>query len=172
MAYAVIRLRSSRDKNQKIKDTFKMLRLNSVNHCIVIPERETYKGMLEKVKDLTTWGEIDIDTMVDLLKSKSGMEESELEKRISEKTSFDKIDQLAIAVTSDKITLDEIDGLDKVFRLHPPVGGYRSIKKPYNMGGALGYRGSEINPLIQKMLGPENIQKEADIHGKKEKEEK
>ncbi|MBS3781722.1 MAG: 50S ribosomal protein L30 [Candidatus Thermoplasmatota archaeon] len=171
MAYAVVRLKSSRDKKPKMKDTLKMLRLNSVNHCTVIPKRPAYKGMLNKVKDMVTWGEIDIDTMVDLLKNKSEMEESELEKKISEKTSYDDLEQLADAVTSDEITVDEIDGLDRVFRLDPPFGGYRSTKKPYNMGGALGYRGSEINPLIQNMLGPENTHEEADKHGKKEKEE-
>ncbi len=171
MAYAVIRLKSSRNENQKMKDTLKMLRLNSVNHCTVIPEKSTYEGMLQKVKDKVTWGEIDIDTMVDLLKSRSGIEESELEKKIEEKTSYEGIDQFANAVTSDEILLDEIDGLDKVFRLHPPIGGYRSTKKPYNTGGALGYRGNKINPLIQKMLGPTNAQEEADIHGKEEKEE-
>lgn len=172
MAYAVIRLKSSRDKKPKMRDTLKMLRLNSVNHCTVIPERPTYEGMLNKVKDLITWGEIDMETMIDLLKNKSDMEENELEKKIIDKTSYDDIDQFAEAVVSDDISLDEIDDLDRVFRLHPPVSGYRSTKKPYNTGGSLGYRGSEINPLLQKMLGPQNTQKEADIHGKKEKEEK
>ncbi|MEF8832127.1 MAG: 50S ribosomal protein L30 [Candidatus Thermoplasmatota archaeon] len=171
MAYAVVRLKSSRNKKPKMKDTLEMLRLNSVNHCTVIPERPTYEGMLNKVKDLITWGEIDTDTMANLLKSKSNIEESELEKKIDEETAYEGIDQLAEAVVSDDITLDDIDGLDRVFRLHPPFSGYRSTKKPYNTGGALGYRESEINPLLQKMLATENTQKEADIHGKKEKEE-
>ncbi|MFP4000949.1 MAG: 50S ribosomal protein L30 [Thermoplasmata archaeon] len=152
MAYAVVRLKSSRDKTQKTKDTLEMLRLNSVNHCTVIPESPTYKGMLKKVKDLITWGEIDIETMVSLLERSSGMARDELEEKISERTSYDKIDQFAIAVTSDKVLLSDIEGLDRVFRLNPPKGSYQSIKKAYNMGGALGYRGSDINSLIQKML--------------------
>jgi len=158
MAYAVVRLKSSRKKRQDLKDTLEMLRLNSVNHCTVIPEEPTYEGMLNKVKDMVTWGEIDIETMVQLLSNKSDMDKDELEEKISEKTSYDKIDQFAIAVTSDKIKLDDIDGMDRVFRLHPPEGGYRSTKKSFNMGGALGYRGSEINSLILKMLGPESNQ--------------
>lgn len=152
MAYAVVRLKSSRDKNQKMKDTLDMLRLNSVNHCTIIPERPTYEGMLEKVKDLITWGEIDIETMVALLERSSDMENDDLEEKISEETSYDQIDQFAIAVTSDKVLLSDIEGLNRVFRLNPPEGGYRSTKKAYNMGGALGYRGSEINSLIEKML--------------------
>lgn len=154
MAYAVVRLKSSRDKNQKMKDTLDMLRLNSVNHCTIIPERPTYEGMLEKVKDLITWGEIDIETMVALLERSSEMENDDLEEKISEETSYEQIDQFAIAVTSDKVLLSDMKGLNRVFRLNPPEGGYRSTKKAYNMGGALGYRGSEINSLIEKMLKP------------------
>jgi len=39
-----------------------------------------------------------------------------------------------------------------VFRLNPPKKGYKSIKKSYKEGGALGYRGEKINNLIQRMI--------------------
>ena len=44
-------------------------------------------------------------------------------------------------------------GNAKTFRLHPPKKGWerKGIKKPYNSGGALGYRGVEINSLIKRM---------------------
>lgn len=42
----------------------------------------------------------------------------------------------------------------KVFRLHPPRGGFerKGIKVPFTVGGVLGYRGNAINDLISKML--------------------
>jgi len=40
----------------------------------------------------------------------------------------------------------------KVIRLHPPRRGWEAIKEPYRSGGSLGYRGKEINKLIQKMV--------------------
>ena len=42
----------------------------------------------------------------------------------------------------------------KTFRLHPPKKGWerKGIKKPFKRGGALGYRGAEINDLIRRML--------------------
>ncbi|HEV2165782.1 MAG TPA: 50S ribosomal protein L30, partial [Thermoplasmata archaeon] len=43
-------------------------------------------------------------------------------------------------------------GLRPVFRLHPPKGGWRSTKKPFASGGALGYRGPAINDLARKMV--------------------
>ena len=42
----------------------------------------------------------------------------------------------------------------KFFSLHPPRGGFerKGIKKPFNLKGALGYRGDNINVLIKKMI--------------------
>lgn len=42
----------------------------------------------------------------------------------------------------------------KFFSLHPPRGGFerKGIKKPFNLKGALGYRGDKINVLIKKMI--------------------
>ncbi|MBN1376996.1 uL30 family ribosomal protein [Candidatus Woesearchaeota archaeon] len=42
----------------------------------------------------------------------------------------------------------------KTFRLSPPKGGFRKkgIKKPFGRGGALGYRGRDINNLLKRML--------------------
>ncbi len=152
MAYAVVRIRSSRKKNRKIRDTLDMLRLNKVNHCTIVPENPQYEGMLNKVKDIVTWGEIDIDTLVDILENRVDIENDELIEMIKDQTSYERIDEFAIAVTSDKISLDEIDGLENFFRMHPPLGGYRGVKKPYNTGGSLGYRGEDINSLLQNML--------------------
>jgi large subunit ribosomal protein L30 len=39
-----------------------------------------------------------------------------------------------------------------IFRLSPPRKGYEGNKKSYQNGGALGYRGKDINDLIQRML--------------------
>ena len=40
------------------------------------------------------------------------------------------------------------------FRLHPPRKGFerKGIKRPFTVGGALGYRGKKINELIKRML--------------------
>ena len=43
-------------------------------------------------------------------------------------------------------------GVKPLFRLKAPKGGWRSTKKPFALGGALGYRGRSINDLARKML--------------------
>ena len=70
MTYAVIRVRGSVNVRSDIKDTLKMLRLNRVNHCVLVPNTKPYSGMLQKVKDYVTWGEIDDETLKLLMDKK------------------------------------------------------------------------------------------------------
>ena len=43
---------------------------------------------------------------------------------------------------------------ERLYRLHPPIKGYerKGIKTTYSKGGALGYRGKDINTLITRMV--------------------
>ena len=56
---AVIRVRGRVDVRNDIKDTLKMLNLTKSNHCVIIDDRESFLGMLQKVKDYVTYGPID-----------------------------------------------------------------------------------------------------------------
>ena len=55
--------------------------------------------------------------------------------------------------------MTDVKGLKPVMRLHPPRQGYKKVKRPYSVGGAVGYRGAEIERLLLRMLG---AQKEAE----------
>jgi len=57
------------------------------------------------------------------------------------------------AIGGEKVELKKL-GIKPVFRLKPPKKGFgrRGIKKPYSIGGALGYRASDINDLISRMI--------------------
>ena len=44
MSWAVVRVRGSVNVNPKIKETMKLMKLNRVNHCVIIPENDTYTG--------------------------------------------------------------------------------------------------------------------------------
>lgn len=165
MAYAVVRIRGSVNVRGEIKDTMKMLGLTRANHCVVIPETDSYRGMLQKVKDYVTWGEIDESVMARLLylRGKLAGGKPISETFVRENTEYESIEELARAVAKDQATLNNIDGLKPVFRLHPPIGGYRTIKRAYNVGGSLGCRGKHINALLEKMIeerGHEDVKKE------------
>jgi large subunit ribosomal protein L30 len=67
------------------------------------------------------------------------------------KQRFKDVDAFVDEFFSNKIKLRDVN-INPAFRLHPPRGGYESIKNPYVIGGTLGYRGEKINELLEKMI--------------------
>ncbi len=65
---AVIRLKGLADMPPDVEKALDLLRLRRRYTCVVIDERLSYIGMLRVVKDWVTWGEIDADTLAELLR--------------------------------------------------------------------------------------------------------
>ena len=59
---AVVRIRGNIGLKNEVRDTLKMLNLHRNNYCAVVPNNSNYQGMLQKVKDYVTYGEIDEET--------------------------------------------------------------------------------------------------------------
>ena len=152
---AVIRLRGLMGVKKDIKDTMKMLRLHNKNHCVVINNSPNYIGMLRKVKDYVTWGEINEKTFKELLLNRGRIvgKKNVDEEYIKEKARISS-DEFVKEFFNFKKNLKDISGMKLVFRLKPPVRGFerKGIKVPFSMGGALGYRKEKINDLVQRML--------------------
>jgi len=152
MLLAVVRLRGSIGVNRKIEDTLKMLRLHKKYHCVVIPDTPSYRGMLQVVKDYVAYGEIDAETLSMLLRNRGRLKGDKrlTDEYVKEKTGYESIEEFAKAVVEGKASLKDLPDLKPVFRLHPPRGGLKSIKKPYGYGGDLGHH-KEIKKLLYKM---------------------
>lgn len=152
---AVIRVRGTVDRSMSIKKTLHLLRLNRPNHCVIIDDRDTYKGMLQKAKDLITWGELNFETTKELILKRGRLKGGKriTEEYIQNNSDFLSIDDFVGKFLKFEANLSDIKGLKPVFRLHPPRKGYKKlgVKQPFTLGGALGYRGSDINSLITKM---------------------
>ena len=73
MTGLVIRVRSDRTVERSIRETMESLNLTRVNHAVLIPESETYAGMLQKVKDFVTWGEISEGAIAGLIRDRGRM---------------------------------------------------------------------------------------------------
>ena len=152
---AVIRIRGEVRVDKRIEDTLKMLRLLKKNRCSVVPNTRSYLGMLGKVKDYCTFGEIDEDTLALLIEKRGRLKGDKplTYDYLKQKLKVD-FKQFAGIFMQGKMGLKDIPGLKPFFKLHPPIGGFEreGIKKPYTIGGALGYRKKEINKLIRKMI--------------------
>jgi len=138
---AAIRVRGLIQVNSKIENTLRMLRLYKNNYCTVVPNTPNYIGMLKKTKDYITWGEIDDETFKLLVNKRAEVFNG------SEKDSKNKIKYNDYVLVENK-------KIKKYFRLSPPRKGFerKGLKHSYQNGGALGYRGKDINDLIKRML--------------------
>ena len=155
MKLAAIQIRGGIMMSSEIKDTLNLLKLTRKNSCVVVDNNPIYLGMLVKLKDFITWGEIDKDTLKNLLEKRGKLAANKhlTSEYLKDKVRMD-LDAFADAFMNGKIKLKNVPGLKNYFRLKPPVHGFerKGIKKQFSLGGALGYRGKNINELIRRML--------------------
>jgi large subunit ribosomal protein L30 len=154
MTFAVVRVRGIVNVKPDIKKTLQLINLTRANHCVILDENPSTKGMLQIAKDYVTWGEIDKEVLTKLITTRGRLEgDKELdEKHLKSATSYTTIDKLSQDIIDNKFKLKDIPSVKPVFRLNPPKNGYEGIKRSYKNKGALGYRGKDINKLIQRMI--------------------
>ena len=137
---AVVLVRGMVSMTKSMKDTLEMLKLTHKNRCVVVNNTPPMVGMMAKVKDFVTWGEISEAAFKELVDKRG---EEYLGRTTDSKKKYD------------YKTL-EIDGrkYKPYFRLNPPRKGFgrKGIKVAFRAGGALGYRGEKMNDLLQRML--------------------
>jgi large subunit ribosomal protein L30 len=141
--WAVIRIRGRVGLRKEIRDTLTMLRLHRKMHCVLLNETPDIAGMLFKVKDIVTWGEISDEILRELLKWKG--------RRPGNKRLTDAEAEAAFKGIKQGKRLPEL-GLKPVFRLVPPSRGFRRSIKQRWPKGEVGYRGGDINELLRRMI--------------------
>lgn len=162
MVYAVIRVKGVCKTNKDIKDTLRMLHLTRTNSCVIVPDTPSYRGMLQKVKDYVTWGEIGAEVLAKMIALRGRIEGNRriTDEYVRANTKYDSIYALAQAIVNGEFNYASLKAVKPLFRLHPPIGGYRSVKRVFKDKGALGYRGKEIEKLIERMLAIDVQKKE------------
>ena len=151
---AVIRLKGSVDLNGKKKDTLSLLRLSRPYYCTLVDNDPQKLGMLQKLKEMVTWGQIEPDVLEELLLERGELEGGKevTDEVVDEKTPYSSVAEFAEAICEGEAELDALDGLKKVFRLHPSKKGFKSMRRSFSHGGAVGDRGDKINDLIDLMM--------------------
>jgi len=152
----VVRIRGISGVPEDIEYTLNSLRLRRKYNATIFNNRPEIEGMLKKAKDMITWGEANEKTIELLLTKRAKVNGKKLtDEFIKEKLGVPSIKDLAKAIINSEVPLEKLWelGINKVFRLHPPKGGFKnSIKRQYKNYGELGYRGEAINKLIEKMV--------------------
>lgn len=137
---AVVLVRGMVKVPGRVKDTLAMLKLPRKNQCIVFADNLVQQGMLKKVKDYITWGEISEETFQELIKRRGKEWEG------SSRDRKEKYDYKTLEAGGKKYL--------PYFRLNPPRKGFgrKGIKVAFPAGGALGYRGEKMNDLLRRMI--------------------
>lgn len=144
---AIVRLKGIYGLHPDVKKTLQLLRLHKVNHAVLYPDTPAIRGMLQKVKDTIAWGEIERNTLIQLLKKRGRLPGN---KRITEeylKSLGKTIEEIADEIMNGKKPQDF--GIKPVFRLRPTRV---DKKRPFKLGGSLGYHGKHINELLREMI--------------------
>ena len=151
---AIVQLRGEVNQSEAVRDTLGMLNLHRVNHATLVPETDTYEGMVTKVNDWVAHGEPSVETVELLLETRGEPAEGDADiddEWIAEHTDYDGLEALADALVAEETTL-QAEGLAPTLRLHPPRGGHDGIKHPTTEGGQLGpHATEEIDNLLEAM---------------------
>ncbi len=152
--FAVVRVRGGMETRGKVEGTLRQLHLRRKQECVFVKESGALKGMLLLAKDFITWGEINSQTCEQLIaqRAKVAGDKPLTDEYVSKNSSFKSVKEFAQAVAEGKGAFKDVKGLKPLLRLAPPRQGFGgSIKRAFPEG-ALGYRGDNINELLQRML--------------------
>jgi len=150
--FVVIRIRSTIGVRESIEKTFSMLNLKAVNNCVILPETESYKGMIKKIKDVATYGTISKEMLSKMLEKRGRLlGNKRIDNAALKEIGYDSFDKLASDLIDKKINFKQLKKIKQPFRLTPPSKGFRSTKLHYPKGD-LGNRGGKINELLERMI--------------------
>jgi large subunit ribosomal protein L30 len=151
--FAVVKVRGTISAQREARETLELLRLARTNHAVLIDNRPSFMGMLYRVQNYVTWGEVSKETVALMLKKRGKLAGGKkLTDEAAEKLGYKSIDALAEAIASCKAEYQKLPNVQPVFKLHPPKKGFKGkTKKSYAAGGEAGYRGEAINDLIKRM---------------------
>ena len=151
----IIRIRGAHGMNRKILHTLHLLNLYRTNSATLVRTTSSTKGMIQKAKDYIAYGPISSEYIKKMLDKRGLLVGNKpiTDTFVRTNTVYKSVGDLAKALHSGNIVLNQITGLKPVFRLHPPIGGYPgSIKKAVGAGGSLGKVGDKINLYLKKMI--------------------
>ncbi len=149
-----VKVRGEISAQREARDTLAMLHLSHSNHAVLIDSRPSFLGMLQRVQSYVTWGEASKETVALMLKERGKVTGGKaLTDEFAQKIGYKSLDDMAEAIANCKVEHWKLEGVQRVFRLHPPSKGFKGkTKKSYRAGGEAGYRGEAINKLVKRMV--------------------
>jgi len=147
---SAIRVRGSSGIQEGVKRELSSMGLEKVNSCALLPDNDSTRGRLQRVKDYVTWGDLDEEGAKLLLERADVSNRKDLTTdNLEEVTGYDSMDDLASDLAEGEVSLKDA-GIKHVVRLHSPRRGFEDKKRTYPEG-CLGDRDEDVNDLIRRM---------------------
>src|SRR3989338_19358 len=135
-----IRISGQVKLSHDIVEALYRMRLRKKYSAVLLKPTKENLSLLRKLRDYIAYGDINKETLLDLIKSRGqSMEKS---KKINAEKIYEELG---------KKSLEDL-GLKPFFRLHPPRGGIDSNKHFGVARGVLGDNKDKINDLVRRML--------------------
>lgn len=153
----VIRTKGDPNIRKDMKYTLQLLRLKKVHSASLLRPSPEILGMLQKIKDLVIFGEVDEDTLALLLEKRarvSGNLKLTLD-YLNKKFGISSFKEAAKKLTTGEIKDLKSLGIKQFFRLSPPSGGYKVKLKNKTLRGkkkVVGNIGKQINSIVRRMI--------------------
>jgi large subunit ribosomal protein L30 len=133
------------------------LRLTRKFNAVLLEDTPASIGMLRAVKDYVTWGLVNKSDIISLLRERGVLSGgiAVTDQTTREKFGESSVQDLVSALTQGRVSLRTLwqKGLNPVFRLHPPSGGFDgSTKRAYGSRGELGRRQTTLMSLLTRMM--------------------
>jgi large subunit ribosomal protein L30 len=152
--FVAVKVRGTISAQREARETLDLLLLSKTNRAVLVRDNPSMRGMLKRVQSYVTWGEISKETLADLLTKRGRLlGDKKLTDEFSQTVGCKSISDLAVAIADCKLDFGKLQGVQRVFKLHPPRKGFKgTTKKNFRAGGEAGYRGEAINDLIKRMM--------------------
>jgi large subunit ribosomal protein L30 len=151
---AVVRIRGSANVPSNQRTILEQMGLPRPNNLVLVEETDTYRGMLQKVRHLVTFGKPSAG-VIELLLRKRGMVKGSgrlTDQYVTEHCDFPSIAELANKLFDGDLKVKDVPMLRRTFRCSPPSKGYENVKRSFKVGGSLGNRGEKIDDLLKRMI--------------------
>jgi large subunit ribosomal protein L30 len=152
MAYLVVRIRGTVNIPHWANNTLDNLNLDKRFRATVIPENPESLGMLRKVKEMVAWTSADATIIKELLEKRGKKTGFKPITNSDLPEGYKTIEELAYAISDNKITLSKIRSIKPWFALNSPRGGFkRKTKTQYSQDGILG-EDKGLTDIVKRML--------------------
>ena len=149
-----IKVRGTISAKREARETLDMLKMKKTHNAVIIDDRPSFIGMLYRVQNYVTWGEVTKEMLSEMIKKRGRLDGNKrFTDEYAKELGYKSVEDLATAVVNCKVEYWKLNNVRSVFKLHPPKKGFKGkIKKSFATGGEAGYRSEKINDLIKRMI--------------------